>query len=301
MSDWSNPTDPAKDDAFAALFRPEDESPAEAVVAVEPSGVVEVEVERGFVDDAPFAASPVLAPEVADVEVIDAGVVAVETTESAADTGRLFRSARAESTVAIAAVRPEQVSRLRTLAPAESAAAATSVGAPIAINSLLPPPPAQDTTSDERPRRSARERSSKQDRSADRENSSARMPAISLGRDMPPVVGYGLVIIVTLIAGLIDAMLGDGLGAITGVALVLVTLLVALRIRVSDAIVPVLAAPIAFFLAAITVGQLNSGNAGSSTTGRAVLFFFNLGNNWLWIFGATILALIIMVVRRRRA
>lgn len=298
MSDWSNPTDPAKDDAFAALFRPEDDSVGEAVVDVEPSGVVEIEVEDGFVDDAPFAASPVLSADVQELDVVGEGVVATETRAASSDTGRLFRSARAESTEAIAAVPASQVSRLRTLTPADApTAAVTAVGAPIAINSLLPPPPAEEPMREERSRR---ERASRSDRDAERESSSARMPALTLGKDMPPVAAYAFVIIVTLIFGLIDAMLGDGLGFLTGIALLFATLYTALRIRVSDAIVPVLAAPIAFFIAAITVGQLNPGSAGDSTTGRAVLFLFNLGNNWLWIFGATILALIIMVIRRRR-
>jgi len=289
VSDWSNPVDPAKDDAFSALFRPESEE-SEVVVDVEPSGVVEIEVEQPFEDDAPFAASPVV-EDVPSVDVIGEGVVVAETRTPSADTGRLFRSARAESDTAIAAVRPEQVSRLRTLAVAD---APTVAAAPIAINSLMPPPPIEPE-----PERRSR-RASKQDSPS--EETSSRMPALSLGSDMPPLVAYAFVIIVTLIFGLIDAFaFGEGLGFLFGIGLLLSTLIAALRIRVSDAIVPVLAAPIAAFIAALTVGQLGRGNAGDSTTGRAVIFFFTLADNWLWIFGATLLALIIMIVRRRRA
>ena len=116
------------------------------------------------------------------------------------------------------------------------------------------------------------------------------------------MAAYLFVIVVTLVAGLIDAFaFGEGLGAFTGVFLLIATVIAALRVQVEDAIVPVLAAPIAMLIAAATVGQLNLGNAGSSLTSRGVEFFFTFADNWLWIFASVIIALIVMVVRRTRS
>lgn len=116
------------------------------------------------------------------------------------------------------------------------------------------------------------------------------------------MVAYLFVIIVTLVAGLIDAFaFGEGLGAFTGIFLLIATVIAALRVQVEDAIVPVLAAPLAMLIAALTVGQLNLGNAGSSLTTRAVEFFFTFADNWLWIFASVIIALVVMVVRRSRS
>lgn len=113
---------------------------------------------------------------------------------------------------------------------------------------------------------------------------------------------YLFVIVVTLVAGLIDAFaFGEGLGAFTGIFLLLATVIAALRVNIADAIVPVLAAPIAMLIAALTVGQLNLGNSGTSLTSRGVAFFFTFANNWLWIFGSVVIALIIMIVRRSRS
>lgn len=116
------------------------------------------------------------------------------------------------------------------------------------------------------------------------------------------MAAYLFVIIVTLIAGLIDAFaFGEGLGAFTGVFLLIATVIAALRVQVEDAIVPVLAAPIAMLIAAATVGQLNLGNSGTSITSRGVAFFFTFADNWFWIFAAVIIALVVMVVRRARS
>ena len=116
------------------------------------------------------------------------------------------------------------------------------------------------------------------------------------------MAAYLFVIVVTLVAGLIDAFaFSEGLGAFTGVFLLISTVIAALRVQVQDAIVPVLAAPIAMLIAALTVGQLNLGNAGTSMTSRSVEFFFTFANNWIWIFGSVLIAFIVMIVRRSRS
>jgi hypothetical protein len=298
VSNWDDPLDPAKDEAYAALFRPDEPDAPVSVPSYEdaaPSFEDSVAIE--LVADEPFAAERIVAKE----EVIE--VVAPVVAEPAApvsdpaaprepsDTGRLFRSSRAESATAIIAIRPDQASKLRTLtpavAPAAPAPARASSDAPITINSAAAPaaallPPVEYET----------ERSSRREL--------PRIPSISGG--FTSMAAYLFVIVVTLVAGLIDAFaFGEGLGAFTGIFLLIATVIAALRVQVEDAIVPVLAAPLAMLIAALTVGQLNLGNAGSSLTTRAVEFFFTFADNWLWIFASVIIALVVMVVRRSRS
>ena len=312
MSNWDDPLDPAKDEAYAALFRPEEpdlpvnQPPVHtpAPPAFEPSShdpiaqepVIEESVEIDLVADEPFAAEGIVAKE----EVIEVVAPAAEPVAAPAaprepsDTGRLFRSAHAESSTAIIAIRPDQAAQLRTMTQAAApttapAAARVDSAAPISINSSAAPAAALLP-----PVEYERERS----RSARFE-----MPRIpSLGEGFTSMAAYLFVIIVTLVAGLIDAFaFGEGLGAFTGIFLLIATVIAALKVKVQDAIVPVLAAPIAMLIAALTVGQLNLGNSGTSTTSRAVTFFFTFANNWVWIFGSVIIALIVMIVRRSRS
>lgn len=116
-----------------------------------------------------------------------------------------------------------------------------------------------------------------------------------------PAGAYVIVIGATLIAGLASALfLGSGTGWLTGVVLLLASGLVAARIRMPDASVAVIAPPIAFFLACLTVGQIGaSGTAG--LTGRFVDIFFALATGWYWVLGPAIVALAIVFWRRRRA
>ena len=298
MSNWDDPLDPAKDEAYAALFRPDEPDVPVSVPAYDPPAASfgdSVAIE--LVADEPFAAERIVAKE----EIIERiAPVAVEpvspATDPAAprepsDTGRLFRSSRAESATAIIAIRPDQASKLRTLtpavAPAAPAPARAHSDAPISINSAAAPAaallPPVDYEAERSPRREL-----------------PRIPSISGG--FTSMAAYLFVIVVTLVAGLIDAFaFGEGLGAFTGIFLLIATVIAALRVQVEDAIVPVLAAPLAMLIAALTVGQLNLGNAGSSLTSRGVEFFFTFADNWLWIFASVIIALVVMVVRRSRS
>jgi hypothetical protein len=302
VSNWDDPLDPAKDEAYAALFRPDEPDapmPVPTYEAQSPSFEDSVAIE--LVADEPFAAEKIVAKEevievvTPDVIAADAVVAVVDpaTPREPSDTGRLFRSSRAESSTAIIAIRPDQASKLRTLTPASTPAAPAPARvnseAPISINSAAAPaaallPPVEYEVEGKR-------------------SSRRELPRIpSIGGGFTSMAAYLFVIVVTLIAGLIDAFaFGEGLGAFTGIFLLLATVIAALRVQVEDAIVPVLAAPIAMLIAALTVGQLNLGNAGSSLTTRAVEFFFTFADNWLWIFASVIVALVVMVVRRSRS
>ncbi len=297
MSNWDDPLDPAKDEAYAALFRPDEPGAPVSVPTYEtPGPAFEESVAIDLVADEPFAVEKIVAKEelievVAPAAIVAEPVVAVvdpATPREPSDTGRLFRSSRAESSTAIIAIRPDQALKLRTLTPTPGPARAESA-APITISSTAAPaaallPPVEYET--EGKRSSRREL--------------PRIPSIDGG--FTSMAAYLFVIIVTLVAGTIDAFaFGEGLGAFTGVFLLISTVIAALRVQVQDAIVPVLAAPIAMLIAAATVGQLNLGNAGTSMTSRSVEFFFTFANNWIWIFGSVLIALIVMIARRSRS
>jgi len=300
VSNWDDPLDPAKDEAYAALFRPDEpDAPAPVPVYEAPAPAFEDSVAIELVADEPFAAEKIVAKEEVIEVVAPAAAAPVSPAGDPAaprepsDTGRLFRSSRAESATAIIAIRPDQASKLRTLAPASTPAppapARVNADAPISINSAAAPaaallPPVEYEVEGKR-------------------SSRRELPRIpSLGGGFTSMAAYLFVIVVTLVAGLIDAFaFGEGLGAFTGVFLLIATVIAALRVQVEDAIVPVLAAPIAMLIAAATVGQLNLGNSGTSITSRGVAFFFTFADNWFWIFAAVIIALIVMVIRRSRA
>ena len=300
VSNWDDPLDPAKDEAYAALFRPDEPDAPVSIPAYEaPAPAFEDSVAIELVADEPFAAEKIVAKEDV-IEVVSPAAAAPispavdpAAPREPSDTGRLFRSSRAESATAIIAIRPDQAAKLRTLTPAAApsapAPARVNSEAPISINSAAAPaaallPPVE--YEDEGKRSSRRE-----------------LPRIpSIGGGFTSMAAYLFVIIVTLIAGLIDAFaFGEGLGAFTGVFLLIATVIAALRVQVEDAIVPVLAAPIAMLIAAATVGQLNLGNSGTSITSRGVAFFFTFADNWFWIFAAVIISLVVMVVRRARS
>lgn len=193
------------------------------------------------------------------------------------DTGRLFRSHRVEGHVdAVPAITPSHAQRLRTLASApadaEPAPAALLLADAEPVEEAAPP--------------SVRRRS---------------VPALRLGGSM---TALGVTIVVggaTLVVGLVDALtFGPGLGWLTGIALVLASILAALRVRLDTAPSAIFAPPLAFFVAAITVGQIGQSVA-SGALSRAVVVFFLLAENWLWIIGATVAALVIVVVRTRQS
>ena len=116
-----------------------------------------------------------------------------------------------------------------------------------------------------------------------------------------PNAAYAIVIGATFVAGLAGALLlGSGTGLLTGLVLLVASALVAVRVRMPDAAVAVIAPPLAFFIACVTVGQIGlSGSAG--VTGRLLDVFFMLASGWYWVLGPAAVALGIVIYRRRRA
>ena len=260
------------DPVFAGLFRPEDLDP----VAPEPEPEPVDEPEPEPVDEAADAPEPV--PAAADV-----------------DTGRLFRSQGVVGeSAAVLALTSDHGGRLRTLAREQSdppPAVVPAGAAPVLIAPDGAVIAADAGLLDDAPvKQSRRER-----RSSAARDTGHRMSGISAG------AVYIIVIGVTVIVGVINAWLGGGeLGWPTGVALVASSVYCALRVRRDDDVVAFITPPIAFFLAAITAGQAFRGASGGGLINRAQLVFFTLAYNWYWVIGATVVALVIVLVRRRR-
>jgi len=199
-----------------------------------------------------------------------------------ADTGRLFRTNRAETqTVAIVALGTDQMSRLRTLQVSSS-----EVPAVIAITPDAQSPAVKvlDEPNGRKARRSFR--------------NSDSAPRV---RGLRPVGVYAVVIGATLLFGLVDVFVGGaGLGLVTGLGLLISSAFAALTVRTGDLAVAVIAPPIAFFIAAITIGQIGVTITGGALIGRGVTVFFTLADNWLWVIVSTLLALAIVIVRAQR-
>ncbi|MDA3022091.1 MAG: hypothetical protein O2943_05420 [Actinomycetota bacterium] len=219
-----------------------------------------------------------------------------------ADTGRLFRSNRAATaTVAILAVGSDQVAKLRTLQVIDGEAKPV---APAPLAGLLPPTPSRSAPGviaitpdayspavvalDEPRGRKAR-------------RAFTNSASTTAARGLRPIGVYVVVIGATLLFGIVDIFVGGaGLGLVTGLALLIASGYAALTVRIGDLAVAVVAPPIAFFFAAITVGQIGVTITGGAIIGRAVVLFFTLADNWLWVIGSTLIALVIVIVRANR-
>ncbi len=109
---------------------------------------------------------------------------------------------------------------------------------------------------------------------------------------------YGITIGVTLIFGLADVLIfGGEPGALSGFGLLAVSVFICLAVRSQDDSHAIFAPAIAFFVMAMTVGQINVTD--TSLINRLVTVFFILGNNWFWVIGSTIITLGVVAFRRR--
>ena len=116
--------------------------------------------------------------------------------------------------------------------------------------------------------------------------------------------GVWLVVVgVTVVMGFADALVigRTQLGWLTGISLLAASVYGALVVRREDAIIAVIAPPLAFFLATITAGQLTLPPTGDLLVREAFMIITTLGANAIWVFGSTLIALAIVLVRRRRS
>jgi hypothetical protein len=271
------------DDVYASYFRPEPPEP----VGV-PDEPLRVPDDPGPADELPPADPPATDADGGSVAGDEFGEPAVEPApaaapgDSAADTGRLFRSQGVVGhEVAVLALASDHGGRLRTLAREggdSSASAGSPAGSPVEAGD--DPDIEAGKTRVRRERRTA----------------GSRAGGISAGAVY--IIVFGL----TLAVAFVNAWLASGtLGWPTGVALVVASVYCALRVRREDDVVAMITPPLAFFVAAITAGQLLLGAQAGSTINRAQKVFFTLADNWYWIIGATLAAVIIVLVRRRRS
>ena len=166
-------------------------------------------------------------------------------------TGRLFRSLRAEghsAESAVPALNLDEAVGLRTVTLGSGAAVASApvASAPVAA-----------------------------------ESAGATSPS-----DLPATGGlrassvWFVVLGVTVVMGFADALVTGrtGLGWLTGISLLIASIYAALVVRRADAIVAVIAPPLAFFLATVTAGQLTIPQTGSLLVREAFMIVTTLGN-----------------------
>ncbi len=286
VTDAQTPSDPADDDAYSALFRPE---PEPVAPAIEPEAAPEV-----------VAAEPESLPE-------------PEFTSPSADTGRLFRSRGADaSSGALAALGANQASHLRTMdtavnqhqsaaeAVVDSLAPVAEVAAVPAMSAAALPSPTPGATSAPDQVFAAPILDTSVAHESPKESQEMAKKR-RVGPGLNPLGVYIIVIGAGLVAGFLDSFItGSGLGWLTGIALLAASVFCALKVRVSDASVAVIAPPLAYGIAAVTVGQLGQSRAGGALISAVVNGFFTLADNWFWVISTTLIALAIVVVRARR-
>jgi hypothetical protein len=244
--------------------------------------------------------------------------------ETSTGTGRLFRSLRAEGAaadVAVPALTLDQAVGLRTVTlggggdappPLPPVVAAPAAAAPAVVASVVAAPVVEDLDlqyAEVAPRLDVAESNVAPltvDVAGESLANGASTPSGRGAHAAPGVraTGVWLVVIgVTVVMGFADALVvgRTQLGWLTGISLLAASVYGALVVRREDAIIAVIAPPLAFFLATITAGQLTLPPTGDLLVREAFMIITTLGANAAWIFGSTIVALVIVLVRRRRS
>jgi hypothetical protein len=300
-------------DEFAHLFRPDAGSPSPAPAPPNPNPLAPSPPNPSPASEAD-PPLPVSAPsEAASGEEAPQAPAAGEPLEAssapapAPDGSRLFRSRGApERDDAITAVGSLQALRLKTMSRSGDPDTNRDLDDPAAhppagADDLLPAPPLPVASSGEPAPAlavmSAPAPAPSQQAAPDRPRRSARTEKPSSG-SLTGLGVYAVTIGVTVILAFGETMFfGGELGLVTGIGLVVVSLVSAFVVRTRDGLHAIFAPPIAFLVAALTAGQM--GVTATDTSSRAVVVFFLLGNNWPWIIGATAASLVIVALRRR--
>ena len=300
-------------DEFAHLFRPDAGSPLPAPAPPNPSPLAPSPPNPSPASEAD-PPLPVGAPsEAASGEAAPQAPAAGEPVEAssapapAPDGSRLFRSRGApERNDAITAVGSLQALRLKTMSRSGDPETNRDLDDPAShppagADDLLPAPPLPVASSGEPAPAlavmSAPAPAPGQPAAPERPRRSARTEKPSSG-SLTGLGVYAVTIGVTVILAFGETMFfGGELGLITGIGLVVVSIVTAFVVRTRDGLHAIFAPPIAFLVAALTAGQM--GVTATDTSSRAVVVFFLLGNNWPWIIGATAASLVIVALRRR--
>lgn len=108
-----------------------------------------------------------------------------------------------------------------------------------------------------------------------------------------------VIVLSTALVGVADVIVTGGLGWLTGGALVLASIYAAATVRPSQGYWVIVTPPLAFLLTTVTVGQVTVTGAGFLVR-QGLLIPFTLGQNVVWIIGATVAAALVVGIRRRR-
>jgi hypothetical protein len=121
-----------------------------------------------------------------------------------------------------------------------------------------------------------------------------------LDAGVPALTAAAMIVGVSLLIGIADVLVTGQLGWLTGIALVLVSVYAAATVRPHDGYWVVVTPALAYLLTTITIGQATV-TGGGFWVRQGLLIPFTLGRAALWIVSATVLAALIVGVRRRRA
>ena len=230
--------------------------------------------------------------------------------------GRLFRSRGApDRPDAITAVGSMQARRLRTMARADHPSGlgegppievevlaaqevasepspiwpAASSGEPAPARQIMAGAALEEAALSAEPRTRSRREEAREQRQDRQRASTGSLTGLGV---------YAVTIGVTVILAFGETLFfGGEPGVITGIGLLIVSIFAAFAVRTYDGIHAIFAPPIAFLVATLTAGQVGINASGLSS--RAVVVFFLLGGNWIWIVSSTAAALVIVALRRR--
>jgi len=130
-------------------------------------------------------------------------------------------------------------------------------------------------------------------------------PAVAAPHRQSAGLTYSGVVVVdmaaTVLVAFVEAITRQQIGWLTGVALLVSSVYSALVVRRADIWAAVVVPPLAFLVAALTAGQLILGKSGGFVVRQGVGLFQTLAVNAPWVLGTTLICLVIVLVRRRRA
>ena len=109
------------------------------------------------------------------------------------------------------------------------------------------------------------------------------------------------VVVVTVVAGVLSAATGRGFGIAFNLVYLVTTIYIALRIYVNDRFLAVIVPPLAYAFALLVGGHFDTQETNHAFRRVLENTIANLAFGAPWLVGATIAAIVIAVVRGRRA
>ncbi len=105
----------------------------------------------------------------------------------------------------------------------------------------------------------------------------------------------------TLLVGLAQALISNRIGWLTGLVLLATSCYAALTVRRPDFSAAIVVPPLAFLVTTLVAGQFALGDGSSLVVRETFVIVRTLAENAPWVLGATAIAAVIVLVRRRRA